>query len=564
MKKLLLIFCCLFSLVSVAGNDRGVSSVKNPTEPEQVRKKAPHVTEYQPLVVEGRTWWYYNSNAEGKTFEFGVSIGEQEEIDGVLWNRVEVGLREYFGYRDSPGRVFETEPLLVAHVREENQKVYARYSGSYTYFAALGTTCMGSQARYLVGDDDFIEGLVYDFSPAGTETYYGSKEHNWQDYSIDFITTGTYAGMLYNRYLCSTELNEDIYRRIIYPLDFEYFEAIGHVNGLFYSPFSCDYIDAVGAFQQPTLRYVTDRTASNGHRVIYEAAGGKTLWTYYAENMPNPNYKPLVVEGRTWWYYNTNAEGKKCEFGVSIGEQEEIDGVLWNRVEVGLREYFDSVDSPGLVFETEPVLVAHIREANQKVYARYSTSYPGFKALGSTCLGGQMQYLDSDDFIEGLVYDFSSVGTKTYYGSKENNWESYTIVHKTVSIYFAPDTDYIYSNYLCTTEDKVYHLIPLEFRYNEAIGSENGLFYSPFSSDSVDGTDAFQQPTLRYVTATDGTVIYEAEGGKQLWADYAGVENIRVSEPESWFNLQGMPVEKPTSPGIYIRKKGNETVKVAK
>ncbi|MDE6574256.1 MAG: hypothetical protein K2L84_02880 [Muribaculaceae bacterium] len=59
MKKLLLIFCCLFSLVSaVAGNDSGVSTVKNPTEPEQVRKKASDLTDYKHLVVAGSTGWY--------------------------------------------------------------------------------------------------------------------------------------------------------------------------------------------------------------------------------------------------------------------------------------------------------------------------------------------------------------------------------------------------------------------------------------------------------------------------------------------------------------------------
>lgn len=307
MKKLLLIFCCLFTLVSaVAGNDSGVPTAQNPTEPEQVRKKASELTDYKPLVVEGRTWWYSNSNAEGKTFEFGVSIGEQEESDGVLWNRVEVGLREYFGYRESPGLEFETEPLLVAHVREENQKVYARYSGSYTYFTGLGTTCMGSQAQYLVGDDDFIEGLVYDFSPAGTETYYGSKENAWQAYSIDDITTGTSSGYEYNKYICSAEYSEDLYKRIIWPLDFDYLEAIGYVNALFYSPFSFDIFTAVGAFQQPTLRYVTDAEEN----VIYEAKGGKKLWVDYAgvENI-------RVSEPESWF----NLQGMPVEKPTSPG-----------------------------------------------------------------------------------------------------------------------------------------------------------------------------------------------------------------------------------------------------
>ncbi len=71
---------------------------------------------------------------------------------------------------------------------------------------------------------------------------------------------------------------------------------------------------------------------------------------------------------------------------------------------------------------------------------------------------------------------------------------------------------------------------------------------------------------LRYVTDKDYNILYEQEGGVKLWDEMAGVSNVAVdgsydSEP-SWYNMQGVKVAEPTSPGIYIRKAGNNTAKV--
>lgn len=553
MKRRLLTILFLLALLSTTASTLVGEAV------DSSRRKAPHVTDYKAFVVEGRTWWYYNwGNGMTKGYEFGVRIGEAEEIDGVEWNRIEVGLREIFGSYGSEGKVFEADPILCGYIREEAKKVYVRHYSNNEGFRGLGASSFGGQLNYL-GIDDYIDCLVYDFSPSGTKTFYGSQKYNWEAYTIDHVTTTVSNGISYNRYVCSCDREENTNDALIYPIDFDYLEAIGYDKGVFYSPFSRDEFSAIGAFPQPTLRYVTD--AEN--KVIYEGVGGKRLWQYYEDTVHNANYQALVVEGRTWWYHNANEAGKSCEFGVSIGKAEEIDGTMWNRIEVGLREMRLSGESGEGVIETEPILAGYIREKDKKVYVRYSIGVSDFDGLGTTSYGGQMKYLLEHEYIDGLVYSYTLAGTENFYGAIQNKFQVYT-VNAITSV--AGANGRVFNSYSCTADagsgrDDLLEL-PTEFAFLDGIGYEGGLFYSPFSDDEPATADSFGQPTLRYVTDADGTVIYESAGGKQLW-EYAGVENVRVSEDELWFNLQGMPVAKPTAPGVYIRKKGNEIIKTA-
>lgn len=56
------------------------------------------VDAYGPMVVPGRTWWYESmrfTDYDGGAVETGISIGDEIEIDGKIYNKVYV---KYFSY----------------------------------------------------------------------------------------------------------------------------------------------------------------------------------------------------------------------------------------------------------------------------------------------------------------------------------------------------------------------------------------------------------------------------------------------------------------------------------
>lgn len=98
----------------------------------------------------------------------------------------------------------------------------------------------------------------------------------------------------------------------------------------------------------------------------------------------------------------------------------------------------------------------------------------------------------------------------------------------------------------------------------QGIGHPKYFMLLPFHNDYACML-RWDVPELTYVTdGDDNHVIYEAAGGIKIW-ELAGVEAVAVdnddAQPE-WFTLQGLKIDSPTAPGVYIRRTRSRTEKV--
>ena len=103
------------------------------------------------------------------------------------------------------------------------------------------------------------------------------------------------------------------------------------------------------------------------------------------------------------------------------------------------------------------------------------------------------------------------------------------------------------------------------FFNNSDVPAYFSLFYSIFMPLT---TGAQGIVSLDYVTeGPDREVIYQCEGGPNLWEEYekahvdAMLEDISLNKNVEYFNLQGMRVEKPHAGQIVIRRQGTKTEK---
>lgn len=102
-----------------------------------------------------------------------------------------------------------------------------------------------------------------------------------------------------------------------------------------------------------------------------------------------------------------------------------------------------------------------------------------------------------------------------------------------------------------------------DFTFVESIGAGPlSYFFQPFTDVGLRSPESYSSPLLSYVTDSEKNVIYEGYGGVRLW-EIAGVENVSVDDyvPIEWFTIQGIRIDKPCAPGIYIRRQGRHASK---
>lgn len=259
-------------------------------------------------------------------------------------------------------------------------------------------------------------------------------------------------------------------------------------------------------------------------------------------------YKPMLVEGRTWWYTQKHmlysSEGRKwiAENGISVGEEVEIDGVKWHKINL----VNSGISRKGVwEFNTEPRTIAYMREEGDKIYTIYFedclqcegvSNYDGYYGACS---------------VEQLSYQYLNVG------------DSYLIGYPFVETYATMDnitqvtnSGHEYTLYECTLNRGP------DVSFIEGLGAiKNVLFFAP-SPAYCACEDQYDWPDLRYITE-GGEIIYEGIGGFKLW-EANSVGNVLTEDDGTcrWYNLQGIEVGEPASPGLYIRssRSGNEKV----
>lgn len=257
-----------------------------------------------------------------------------------------------------------------------------------------------------------------------------------------------------------------------------------------------------------------------------------------------PGHKSMLVEGRTWWYYIDHylyKENDSAEFGFSIGEEVEIDGVKWHKIEIVAEK--DYKDGACTYVET-PVTVAYMCEEGDKVYTAY---FDGVES--SKFLTGLTLYFEGEAHTE-LIFEYKNIGDTFIVGSDDTPYSDYEVltIHNITQV---SNSGNEYTLYDCwdTAPDRWPGM-----QFIEGLGSISNLFFEPLRRD-ITSYMKYNSPQLRYVTAPDGTIIYEGIGGYKQWEE-SSVGNITVEGygDARWYNLQGVEIESPSAPGIYIRR----------
>ncbi|MGM9859509.1 MAG: hypothetical protein ACI31C_02005 [Muribaculaceae bacterium] len=270
----------------------------------------------------------------------------------------------------------------------------------------------------------------------------------------------------------------------------------------------------------------------------------------------------IVIEGRTWWYTSDYCGyGTTDEYGLRVGEEVEIDGVKWHKVQKILDASYKYRSDVPITFNDDVVDLCYMREEGKNVY----TMVPDDMFYWALDFYLYRAYEIIGDVNEPIqVYSFGEVNDQWVMGG-DHDFQGSRRKHLTISdITEIESCGNSYSLYTakCTNDDC------LDVTYIKGIGYSNwwsDLFCMP--CDDFDLSMPYHvPPMLRYVTeGVDNEIIYEGLGGIKIWDDFLNVSDIAVDGQDStprYYNLQGMEVSTPDTPGIYLKKVGGTTTKI--
>ncbi len=264
--------------------------------------------------------------------------------------------------------------------------------------------------------------------------------------------------------------------------------------------------------------------------------------------------KKLAIEGRTWWYKSDRRIiDEMQEFGIRIGEEVTIDGEKWNKVTLAM---YNTPHQHGTEAQivTDTLTIAYLKDTGRAV-SSVSLSLSTDSLIAA--LTEYMHFSDNPKYPFNL-YTFGDMDETCDYGLWK--WkESYKIT----DIQKITNAGISYTKY-STTPSEDGHILYDSYEYIEGIGHPKYFLLFPFGGGTMSNT-GWDDPELTYVTdGDDHRVIYEAAGGKKIW-EQAGVEAVTVdskdAQPE-WYTLQGVKIDSPTAPGVYIRRIGSNSEKV--
>lgn len=296
------------------------------------------------------------------------------------------------------------------------------------------------------------------------------------------------------------------------------------------------------------------------------------------------NYQPMVVEGRTWWIHTDGYLGwwdkvnyKDYEIGFTIGSEVKIDGEKWHKLYIS--HYRELTQHPdGVMWNEDESVIGYMREADKRVYVKLNWEHDLEHLLGSYAQYIPYYYINNFNEAPFQIYDFSSddghffIGESDFIDDRtvshltckyisheviENSGLNYTKYHyNLISAYYEDNN--LMEDYFFTKAEIV-----------EGIGLTSSedlllecLFFLPFADNEF---HSLSNLMLRYVTDKDNNIIYEHGGGTKLWDEMSGVHNVAMpstGDNEMWYNLQGVRIQSPNVPGVYLLRSGGECRKV--
>lgn len=270
----------------------------------------------------------------------------------------------------------------------------------------------------------------------------------------------------------------------------------------------------------------------------------------------------MLEKGKTWWYNIKKHRGVEQtedeDYAITVGNEVDLDGEKWHELNITKYSYLQGSE---WIYCTDTVFVAYMRENEGKLYTRYDLFRTDQSSINTNVRDSWRWY--TREFIENpegtiLVMDFScQSGDSFLHGS---DWMNIKFI-----VEGCGQVTNCNHNYKSLKLRRDY----LDFNeyYIKGIGNSDNFnhFFDPYCSGPC-AIEMYGNPRLRYVTDISGEVIYEGIGGRKLWEDFAGVEDVATEANTAevkWYNLQGIQVAKPEVPGIYIRRQGNDSRKVA-
>ena len=301
---------------------------------------------------------------------------------------------------------------------------------------------------------------------------------------------------------------------------------------------------------------------------------------------------PMVVEGRTWWYRASIACLAAQEYGFRIAAPVELVGEKWYPVQQinHALAYIDNSldhlnDELDWTVDTEPQTICHIRQEGNQIYTRLSSRFISKDFPLHLQYVGPCQHLfrysdDSESLSEEV---FAIISFKLYddidnefvYTSDGDYEYKNFVKFKIKEVNEVSNSGVTYQQYTLAKTDECFYSVPAddivfsipEFGYMMSGKGLSELFFAPLGNYCSPTTPWQTDPVLRYVTDEDNNILFEAMGGFKLWEfDPAGVADVNAdleNAPAAWYTIDGRMIDTPTAPGLYIRRSGNKTEKVA-
>lgn len=499
-----------------------------------------------PLIEEGKTWWYNSSLHAGVQWlaeeEYGITIGKEVIIDGVKWHEVKMIAA---GWREMtvPNWEYAKGDDLICYVREEDGKLYTWYPKLWWPTIADVDGCRYWTYTYcsFTETGESVPFLAIDMN-LSLDSSFTKGEFTYRVFEEAVVHR---CGREYKKYAFTSIPENDNCREYVAV------ESIGTTRGFFFDPMCFPMHNCMAVFGEPQLRYVTNAAGE----VIYRAMGGLCLW----DKVANLETEPMFKQGRTWWYTaDRGVFGYKEEFAVTIKGTTIINDKAWNEVWLVMNKNYSRVDGSFVSASDEPVLICYMREENGIVYTKSAETIKNVPVYG--ICDWTSPYFDSTcDEGEMIVYDFNADVDETFTTGLVNSDEKITF--KTTSIEEITNSGHKYELHKA---ELIEGLADDGLDYIAGIGEiKFKMFFDPYGMACSCITRA-ECPFLRYVTDGENEIIYEGIGGLKLW-EATGVADVVAGSnaPVRWHNLQGIEVESPTTPGVYIRSQGNECRKIA-
>lgn len=263
---------------------------------------------------------------------------------------------------------------------------------------------------------------------------------------------------------------------------------------------------------------------------------GTTVFTYddffgKAAVPENYEYRPLAVEGRTWWYSCPAATdgGKTTYCGITIKGRADINGAEWMKCHY--------IGSNG-VTDAEPF--GYIREAGRQVYFKAGPAY-------KTLLTNRYQWLDNTS--ETLIYDFNLKTLEAYTIGAGNSTPGTPVLATDIS-YPSQGGKIFKSIRINCHSDNPYQKIIV----GVGIDSEGQMMCCPFGQPEPGKPQ--RNINLAYVTDADGSIFYKAAGGVKPWQEYSP---LAVEGRTWWYSYTEFGDFEQTPRACAVRI-GDETV----